>query len=236
MDSSKFLSGPFRIFTGKEREKDRKLAAQWTHQIFKLVLADWGQMKFKVKFTPEDELLVQFILSDNSVRSSGDSAPAPLPPEQAISKYMNHLASHGIAADFGFKKRGDRWGVVEVGSISAQPSKASNTLKKGAAARAKDPEDRRPHEMTDPTAEGEDVSKVMLTFSLLAPWAKNGIAFSKEYYAAQSRNRALARLAAERALHAVDTGADALSADDSSMKTSESEDASTFVGLGVRLY
>ena len=242
MDSTKFLCGPFRVFTGKEREKDRRLAAQWAHQIFKLILADWGHMKFKVKFTPEDELLVQFILNGSNTTVSSDGATASLPPEQALSKYMNQLASHGIAADFGLKKRGDRWGVVEVGIISAQPSKAGNSLKKGnnTSARGKGGTDDGDGDnggggggRVESTADQEEVSKILLTFSLLAPWAKNGLSLSKEYYAAQSLNKALAKRVAERQLDTLVTAADTRS-DDSSMKTTDSGDVS--IGIGFHIY
>jgi uncharacterized protein involved in tolerance to divalent cations len=65
-------------------------------------------------------------------------APLPInyppfpPPNNALQKYMNHLASHGIVKEYGLTKRGDRWNVLEQefieerGTISTRESEHSS--------------------------------------------------------------------------------------------------------------
>ena len=76
----------------------------WMKEIFKELSSAWPQLKFKVNFTLNDELLVSFEVGDNvNMAHLGG----------LLLKYMNNLARHGLGSEFKLKRRGDRWNIYE---------------------------------------------------------------------------------------------------------------------------
>ena len=169
-DSKKYLNGQFHSYVKKERLVSKGESRIWAKQIYEKLSADWSHLRFKVKFTESDELLVCFPILDNHLdipleqpepASSSPGATAPEPEEaggtsyqqeldahglpktsvDTLCRYMKHLATHGLAFQIGLKRRGDRWRRVEV-----EPS----TLGAGAAAGGQH----------------------MFVFSFYAPWVK----------------------------------------------------------------
>jgi hypothetical protein len=126
-DSTKFINGPFHLYFGKEKELPRWAAEEFTTKIYDLLVKDWPQLFFKVKFNANNEFVVQFLAghAPKAGATKGvsalrgcylDKSTTPLnnlPPNGALNKYMHHLAAHGLAADLMLKKKGDRWGVTE---------------------------------------------------------------------------------------------------------------------------
>jgi hypothetical protein len=62
--------------------------------------------------TAEENQRKQQNSQQQDVQKTKKSVPFP-PPNDALHKYMNHLASHGVVQDFGLTKRGDRWNILE---------------------------------------------------------------------------------------------------------------------------
>jgi hypothetical protein len=106
--SDKFRCGPFHLNQRRLASVASGLKVQeWSRKIFDQLLTDWPAYKFKVKFTESNEFIIQF-----ESLSTSNSIPFP-PPNDALQKYMQRMATHGIASEFGLKKRGDRWNKVE---------------------------------------------------------------------------------------------------------------------------
>lgn len=104
-DMPKFSCGKSRTNSvGKRIASDHELI-EWANKIFTLLSDDWASLKFKVKITKTEELLILFDYDPENI-SSELRGPA-------VGKYMNYLAKHGLAAELGLRKRGDRWGRVE---------------------------------------------------------------------------------------------------------------------------
>lgn len=92
---------------------------EWTKQIHAKLVKDWPQYKFRVKFTKSNELVIQFLKPEPS--GSGLNVIFP-PPNNMLNKYMHTLAQHGLACQFGLKKRGDRWNILEVEYVNSNGS------------------------------------------------------------------------------------------------------------------
>ncbi len=76
----------------------------WMNEIFSELSKSWPNMKFKVNFTLQDELLVSFEIGENvNIAHLGG----------LLLKYMNTLARNGLGSKFQLKRRGDRWNVYE---------------------------------------------------------------------------------------------------------------------------
>lgn len=73
------------------------------------------------------------LLTNHPPFSSSLTAPPPAAPPvylAALHKYMQHMSSHGVAAECGLIKRGDRWQVIErdeVATANATTSSNSNS-------------------------------------------------------------------------------------------------------------
>jgi len=164
--SEKFKAGPFRVNNPKQREKTRKETGKWTAMVFTSLTEDWPQLRFKVRFTVNDEFIIQFYVgrapqkiskldhglhntnsnsSNADVESNSDadsdSSPKTIrtasttalltlsdrvidigtvenwPQANALHKYMNNIAFHGLPCKLGLRRRGDRWGVTERGPM-----------------------------------------------------------------------------------------------------------------------
>eukprot|EP00599_Poterioochromonas_sp_BG-1_P013701 CAMPEP_0173162422 /NCGR_PEP_ID=MMETSP1105-20130129/19271_1 /TAXON_ID=2985 /ORGANISM="Ochromonas sp., Strain BG-1" /LENGTH=180 /DNA_ID=CAMNT_0014082195 /DNA_START=265 /DNA_END=804 /DNA_ORIENTATION=- len=139
------------------------LIKHWLQHLHELLVQDWKEYQFRIKFTKSHELLIQFLQPDpndkdkykshelliqflqpdpndkekdeplllrplptsptkpNNTSADTDNPSVkpivkilpPLPPNNALQKYMNRLAAHGLAREFGLAKRGDRWNVLE---------------------------------------------------------------------------------------------------------------------------
>jgi len=165
-NASKYKHGNFNSYVKKQREVSKMDTRIWAKQIYEKLSTDWPHLRFKVKFTENDELLVCFPVEDNSLNiefeatdpdtgrsrlqtaksgisldgtesnsgtaTTANDIPAPgvagtlvvKPPDPAdksfktdfniICRYMRQMAAHGIASQFGLKKRGDRWRRLEV--------------------------------------------------------------------------------------------------------------------------
>jgi hypothetical protein len=157
LNEEKFMYGRFNSYGGKMDlgENSIQEIKKWIHKIHSVIVKDWKDYPFRIKFTKTNELLIQFMKPEdnngeenqNSLEESMTSIPSSLlktsteqcfssdqrkqqdsqqqdvqktkksvpfpPPNDALHKYMNHLASHGVVQDFGLTKRGDRWNTLE---------------------------------------------------------------------------------------------------------------------------
>lgn len=109
-DSSKMIHGPFSVVGPRRGDKEvpRDEVALWSKEIFDKLSEDWGHLRFTIKFTSSDELVVSF---DTTTLPSGPDGEGF--EDRALSKYMLTMARHGVAAERRLKKRGDRWRVIE---------------------------------------------------------------------------------------------------------------------------
>eukprot|EP01040_Poterioochromonas_malhamensis_P014602 gene14602-16181_t len=177
------------------------LIKHWLQHLHELLVQDWKEYQFRIKFTKSHELLIQFLQPDpndkekdeplllrplptsptklNNTSADTDNPSVkpivkilpPLPPNNALQKYMNRLAAHGLAREFGLAKRGDRWNVlekefVEDATISNSPRESDGD----SITYADDEEDvpTPPIETTTPVVEGgSEVPKRNKRFSLL---------------------------------------------------------------------
>jgi len=94
---------------------------EWTKQIHAKLVKDWPQYKFRVKFTKSNELVIQFLKPEPGGLGGGLNVIFP-PPNNMLNKYMHTLAQHGLACQFGLKKRGDRWNILEVEYVNSNGS------------------------------------------------------------------------------------------------------------------
>jgi len=130
-DGDKFRYGPFYLYFKKNGEVSRHSVEKWTPALFKQLQKDWSHLKFKVKFTTDDEFLIQFFVGKrikvNNYNNNNDITLTQMNDENKykddinttintdiITKYMNRMVTHGLASEFNLSKRGDRWGAIEV--------------------------------------------------------------------------------------------------------------------------
>eukprot|EP00602_Paraphysomonas_sp_CaronLab_P003943 CAMPEP_0185018454 /NCGR_PEP_ID=MMETSP1103-20130426/1171_1 /TAXON_ID=36769 /ORGANISM="Paraphysomonas bandaiensis, Strain Caron Lab Isolate" /LENGTH=293 /DNA_ID=CAMNT_0027548267 /DNA_START=393 /DNA_END=1274 /DNA_ORIENTATION=+ len=106
-DAGKMIHGPFFVVGRRrgEREVPRDQVEIWSKEIFDLLSTDWGHLRFSIRFTGDDELVVSF---DTALLESDGQIK-----DRALARYMGHLARHGVAAERRLRKRGDRWRVLE---------------------------------------------------------------------------------------------------------------------------
>jgi hypothetical protein len=95
---------PPALTTNLNDDSGRSRVEYWMSEIFSELSASWPQLRFDVKFTLRDELLVSFVMNVD-VNVTTLSGP--------LLKYMNNLGRVGLAAQFRLKRRGDRWNVFE---------------------------------------------------------------------------------------------------------------------------
>ncbi len=153
----------------KKNDKDfyTHNAKEWAQKIYSQLSIDWPHMKFKMRFIEQGELLVQF---DISAFTSGDGRAEI---NASIHKYMSTLIAHGIAAECGMVKRGDRWGVVEFDVFR----------------RSKPDHKESGQNQLDTTDKSDAIP--LLTYSMVAPWVKSvGLEIKKS---TSERLRSLAR-------------------------------------------
>ena len=93
---------PFNPAGKRPTDVTRGLIREWVEKIYKKLAADWPDYKFTVKWSQRDEMEILFTF--------GDSARPP--PSGALGKYMNNLASSGLAAELKLIRRGDSWNVT----------------------------------------------------------------------------------------------------------------------------
>jgi hypothetical protein len=104
-------AGRFHIAAQRLSHECQMQVQDWAQKIHAQLVEDWGQLAFRIRFTKTQELLVQF----KQPEPSRDATAAPFPPpNNALLKYMQHLAVHGLGSDFLLQKRGDRWHVLEL--------------------------------------------------------------------------------------------------------------------------
>ena len=144
-DASKMIHGPFAVVgprRGGDVEVSREDVSIWSKEIFDQLAEDWSHLRFSVKFTATDELVVSF---DTSMMPKAEEGGYD---DRALGRYMITMARHGVAARRRLKKRGDRWRVVEW-----EECDASTTSSVPEKARAANPS-----------------MKQFLVFSFYAPW------------------------------------------------------------------
>lgn len=105
---------------GKLRVPPKEAVGTWIKKIFATLVKDWPQYAFKVK-RENDELLIQF------EEPTEDSTIFP-PPNNSLNKYMLQMSKHGLPAEFGLNRRGDRWNIFEtvLSSLEATAVSTSN--------------------------------------------------------------------------------------------------------------
>jgi hypothetical protein len=130
LDQDKFLNVPMSAKTSAQ-------VRGWLHALHDRLAEDWPQYLFKVKFTATEEVLVQFERPNclHTYTSSLKSAVPAIsttvafpPPNNLLGKYMQKVATLGIAYEFGLRKRGDRWNVFEVDYPESSPSVGADTI------------------------------------------------------------------------------------------------------------
>lgn len=118
-NSAPGLSTSLPAKSGGKFEADLSVIKSWVMKLHEQVASDWPMYSFRIRFAPTQEILIQFAYPKSSGQGATQTAdgtgiipPFP-PPNNALNKYMHHLASHGLASQFNLAKRGDRWHVVE---------------------------------------------------------------------------------------------------------------------------
>lgn len=102
-DKSKMLAGSFSVSGGPARLNKSQIDGCVSH-IFSKLCQDWPQLRFAVKYTSSEEILVDF---DADLVDNID----------AVRRYISYDAQHGKPAELKLRKRGDRWGIIEDGKI-----------------------------------------------------------------------------------------------------------------------
>lgn len=104
---------------GGKYDADLLMIKSWVTKIHQQISRDWPMYSFRIRYTPTQEILIQFAYpkangmgASTTADGAGIIPPFP-PPHNALNKYMHQLASHGLASQFNLAKRGDRWHVVE---------------------------------------------------------------------------------------------------------------------------
>lgn len=175
-DGDKFRYGPFHLYFKKNGEASRQSIEKWTPALFKQLQKDWSHLKFKVKFTNDDELLIQFFVGKRIKLNNNNDVTLLLIEDEkryrddinaninidVITKYMNRLVSHGLAADFNLSKRGDRWGSIEVikNIVPSNNNENNDTLEK----------------------EDDSEQDLYLTYSIFPPWQTKGPTLAAKSY------------------------------------------------------
>lgn len=95
---------PPSLISSSSGDNSRDEVGVWCKRIYKDLSETWPQLRFNVKFTLQDELLVAFKLDDDVNISQFAFT---------LLKYMNNMARVGLASEFKLNRRGDRWNVIE---------------------------------------------------------------------------------------------------------------------------
>lgn len=105
------VNGVFQVVSAKSTkilEEPNEALGKWIRIIFEKLTVDWSAYAFHVKAVNNNtELLIQF------EKPEDESVTFP-PPHNALNKYFMQMAKHGLAADFGLNRRGDRWNMFEI--------------------------------------------------------------------------------------------------------------------------
>lgn len=179
-EGDKFRYGPFYLYFKKNGETSRNSVEKWTPALFKQLQKDWSHMKFKVKFTTDDEMLIQFFVgtrtSVNGLIKNDKMLTQTMNDFQfkdeinpninveIITKYMNRLVTHGLASEFNLSKRGDRWGIIEVvkNPLPTVPSMPDTTPNNA-------------NSNIENSINDEDaIQDLYVTYSLFPPWQTRG--------------------------------------------------------------
>lgn len=112
----------------KLTHKRKLMIEEWSKILFRQLERDWREYSFRIRFLKSQELVIQFRKPDKG-KENGTSPTVPFPPpNNALLRYMQHLATHGVANDWQLQKRGDRWYVWEGDNQSrVSPSEAGDT-------------------------------------------------------------------------------------------------------------
>eukprot|EP01039_Chlorochromonas_danica_P007112 gene7112-7864_t len=114
----------------KLTHKRKLMIEEWSKIIFRQLEKDWKEYSFRIRFLKSQELVIQFRKPDKGKENENSTSPTvPFPPpNNALLRYMQHLATHGVANDWQLQKRGDRWHVWEGDNQShVSPSEAGDT-------------------------------------------------------------------------------------------------------------
>lgn len=99
------------------KEEGRRLVPDWSRQMFAQLSEDWPQLRFRLRFTTDDEFVFSFDApSDGDEGGPSKSATAVM---GALNRYMKHFSTHGLASEFRLIKRGDRWNCLEPAAASS---------------------------------------------------------------------------------------------------------------------
>ena len=152
-----FIAGPFyKCVPLKATEIPRTKAKFFVESIYKQMRTDWSHLMFSVKLTKE-EIVIKFPTSSQD-----------LPAENALHKYMSRQAAHGDPQSWGLRKRGDRWGTVEIPTPSDISSSISSVLN-----------------------EQTQALEPMMTFSYFLPWIAASIKIVTRNAAKASRQHVI---------------------------------------------
>lgn len=104
-ESSTHLFGAFQSTVHRHKRAYKEPSIDdiqlWLSLINKTLVADWSHLRFKLQFTQGKEILILFEKNDR------------LPLANALVNYMNQMSIHGVAAQIGLTRRGDRWYTLE---------------------------------------------------------------------------------------------------------------------------
>ena len=102
---SQFTAGPFNPAGKKQSDVTRSLIREWITKIYETLAEFWPTLRYIIKWTGEDEMDITFSFDPK------DGADGAIPPNNALLKFMNALATTGLAAELKLTRRGDRWNV-----------------------------------------------------------------------------------------------------------------------------
>lgn len=152
-----FIAGPFyKCVPLRATEIPRTKAKFFVENIYKQMRTDWSHLMFSVKLT-KDEIVIKFPTTSQE-----------LPAENALHKYMSRQAAHGDPQSWGLRKRGDRWGTIEIPTLSDNSSSISTVLN-----------------------EQTQAQEPMMTFSYFLPWVAASIKIVTKKAAKASRKHVI---------------------------------------------
>jgi hypothetical protein len=90
--------------TISKEDEGRTHISEWMKELYHELSTAWPHLRFNLKFTLTDEFIISFAINKEKELSV---------LRELLFKYMNNLARNGLAAFYKFKRRGDRWNILE---------------------------------------------------------------------------------------------------------------------------
>lgn len=183
----------------QQKEEGRRSVPDWSRAMFRQLSADWPQLRFRLRFTTEDEFVFSFDAPAAPTEGEG-AAQSAVAVLNALNRYMKHFAAHGLASEYRLIKRGDRWNCLEPSAAPLPPAAAESASPSESDPPPASPERRLRFEDSSPAPspargtqplEPRAAAGAAVVYSFYAPWVT--VAGVKTRRAEALRSRAMAR-------------------------------------------